>query len=63
VSGDFVCVTIVLVPGTKGASKSNRIMFFENVMQIIFCNGCLGIRGYNIQFVQYKNHYVYGKFT
>jgi len=30
-------------------------------MQKVFCEGCLGLRlGNKEQFIQYKNHYVYG---
>jgi len=40
-------------------------MFFDNAkMQIsdVCCDGCrVSVRGDHLLFVQYKNHYVYGK--
>jgi len=41
-------------------------MFIENVKMQKVCvmgrfRGRVTVRGENIQFVQYKNHYVYGK--
>jgi len=53
--------------GTK--DKSYRMSFFENVkMQKVLCDAGLGVRlvsvrRQNIQFDQYKNHYIIGEST
>lgn len=36
--------------------------YFENVkLQKVFLRGRVGVRGQDMQFVQFKNHHVYGK--